>query len=84
MRGLEEPSGVWGTECWESHQGNKGDLTMSRGHSSRKTRYKHVNAKSEPALREKSEGEIVPVKAWTTEPARGKLPCFSYVERGRK
>jgi len=35
-------------------------------------------------LREKSEGEIVPLKARTTEPAGGKLPCFNRVERGGK
>jgi hypothetical protein len=35
-------------------------------------------------LREESEGEIVPMKARTTKPARGKLPYFNYVERGAK
>jgi len=34
--------------------------------------------------REESEGEIVPLKARTTDPAGGKLPCFSHVERGGK
>jgi hypothetical protein len=35
-------------------------------------------------LREESEGEIVPMKVRTTEPAGGKLPCFNHVERGAK
>lgn len=76
--------GVGGAECWDSHQSNKGDLTGSGVHSPRKAWYKHVDAKSEPEPCEKSEGQVVPVKAWTTEPARGKLPCVNWVERGEK
>lgn len=65
-RSLEEPSGVGGTECWDSHQGNKGDLTGSRVHSPQKAWYKHVVAKSKPVPREKSEGDIVLVMVRTT------------------
>ena len=77
-------SGVGGAECWDSHQGNKGELSRSRVHRPRKGRYKRVDVKSEPVLREKSEGEVVPLRVRTTQPPGGKLPCFNRVERGGK
>src|SRR5437879_3202096 len=55
-RSLEEPSGVRGAECGESHHGNKGDLTGSRIHIPRKAWHKHVAAKSRPVPCEMSEG----------------------------
>jgi hypothetical protein len=81
-RSLEEPSGVGGAECWDSRQGNKGDLTESRVHSSRKVWYKHVMAKSGPELREKSEGDTVPPMVRTTQPHRREGPLLQPLSSG--
>src|SRR5437870_9063451 len=75
-RSLEEPSGVRGAECGESHQGNKGDLTRSRVHIPRKAWHKHVAVKSRPEPREKSEGDTVLVRMRTTEPHRREGPLL--------
>src|SRR4030065_1778337 len=56
---LDELPGVLGSECRESWQCNKGDLTWSKAHIPRDSRYKHVNAKSGGTPREKSEGVTV-------------------------
>ena len=45
-----------GSGMWESHQGNKGDLTGSRVHTPWKAWHKSVAAQSRPVPREKSEG----------------------------
>ena len=75
-RSLEEPSGVRGAECGESHPGNKGDLMRSRVHIPRKAWHKHVDAKSRPGPREKSEGDTVLVMMRTTEPHRREGPLL--------
>ena len=80
---LEELPGVWGTECRESWQRNKGDLPWSKAHILRDSRYKHVNAKSGGTPREKSEGEIVPSMARTTEPRRREAPLLQPCPAGR-
>ena len=80
---LEEPSGVRGAECGESHQGNKGDLTWSRVHASRKAWHKHVVAKSRPVPREKSEGDILLSMVRTTEPRRREGPLLQRCRAGR-
>src|SRR3990172_11106418 len=64
---LEELPGVWGTECRESWQRNKGGLTRSKAHILRDSWYKHVNAKSGGTPREKSEGVTVLVIIETTQ-----------------
>src|SRR3989304_10005296 len=79
---LEEPSGVRGAECGESHQGNKGDLTGSRVHTPRKAWHKHVAAKARPVPREKSEGDIVPLMVRTTEPHRREGPLLQRCRAG--
>src|SRR3990172_2351963 len=80
---LEELPGVWGTECRESWQRNKGGLTRSKAHILRDSRYKHVNAKSGGMPREKSEGEIVPSMVRTTEPHRREEPLLQPCLAGR-
>jgi len=82
-RSLDEPSGVRGAECGESHQGNKGDLTGSRVHTPRKAWHKHVAAKSRPVPREKSEEDILPVMMRTTEPHRREGPLLQRCRAGR-
>jgi len=57
-RSLEELLGVGGAGCWESCQGNRGDLMRSWGHNLRKPRYKPGEVKSGTMPREKSEGVI--------------------------
>ena len=64
---LEELPGVWGTECRESWQRNKGGLTRSKAHILRDSWYKHVNAKSGGTPREKSEGVTVLAIIETTQ-----------------
>src|SRR3990172_6807036 len=80
---LEELPGVWGTECRESWQRNKGGLTRSKAHILRDSRYKHVNAKSGGTPREKSEGEIVPLMVRTTEPRWREEPLLQPCLAGR-
>ena len=69
---------------WESHQGHTGDLAGSRVHRAWQGRYKPVKAQSGSMPCAESEGESVPWKVRTTEPARGKLPGCNQVERGGK
>jgi hypothetical protein len=81
-RSLEEPSGVRGAECGESHQGNKGDLTRSRVHTPRKAWHKQVTAKSRLVRREKSERDIVLGMMRTTEPHRREGPLLQRCPAG--
>ena len=76
MCSLEEPSGVWGAECWDSHRWNRGGLTGSRHTARGQAWYKPVGAKSTPVLREKSEGDIVLVTARTTQPCPREGPLL--------
>src|SRR3970040_1839723 len=82
-RSLEEPSGVRGAECGDSHQGNKVDLTGSRVHTPRKAWHKHVAAKTKPVPREKSEGDILLWMVRTTEPHRREGPLLQRCRAGR-